>query len=814
MAVATNAAAPSQFQAPKATVHYAPDRTFKLKHILVDLKIDYPNRSFVGVATNQIEPFQDRMVEIKLHCRQNLTVQSCSVNGTPATFTRDGDNLIIKSKSPLPAGKPADVVTNYTGSDKAANGGFMADSGFHWINARQNDIEPARVGFWTQGEPELNREWVPTWDYPNNLTTSETRTTVPADWTVIGNGVLKSNKLSQDGKTRTFDWEMTIPHATYLLSLVGGPFDVKTSNWRGVPLMYVAPKGHVNLLEDSFGDTPDMLSFYSDITGYKFPWPKYAEDAMFDFGGGMENVSATTLPSGDLTDKREGFRNMASLNAHELAHQWFGDTVTCRDWAHIWLNESFATFFQALYFEHSRGANGYSYEIDGDMQGYIGESKSYKRSLVTNLYENADKMFDGHTYPKGGAILHTLRRKLGDKLFFAGIKHYLETYQHTSVTTADLCRAMTDATGVNCEPFFNQWIYKPGHPVLDYTWAWDEETHKIKLTVKQTQDTKDGTPVYVIDAKVAIIRNGQISRESVPLSKTEETFKVSSDVKPDSVLLDPDHDFLREIPTLHWDVSELPAIVKTAPNASDRTEAMARLLAGAPSDENIQIAIAAYTADSKQFPAFQNIGRLVDLKKPELRSFFRSQLTHPDFNRRAKAVAGLQMLPTTPEDTQTIAKLINDVEPYGVVIRSIEALSSWNAAQNLPVYLKAANMESHREVIRVAAFGALAKAKAPELPQLLIKYSGPANAGDLRLAAIDAMALLNKGDEPTRVVLAKLLGDAEPNVVFHAARTFVTRKDNSALTELRATHGKLPKTAPDWLGTGLANLIKELEKVK
>ena len=151
---------------------------------------------------------------------------------------------------------------------------------------RRSARTPNREGFWTQGEAEFNSEWVPTWDYPNDMTTSETIVTVPAAWTVISNGELVKNTLSADKKRRTFDWRLTQPHATYLVSLAGGPFDVKLSTWHGVTLRYVVPKGKGRLIDDSFGDTPDMLSFYSDLLGVKYAWPQYAQSTMFDFGGG------------------------------------------------------------------------------------------------------------------------------------------------------------------------------------------------------------------------------------------------------------------------------------------------------------------------------------------------------------------------------------------------------------------------------------------------------------------------------------------------------------------------------------------------
>lgn len=804
--------APNPFLSPQASVHYAPDRAYDLKNVTLDLKVDYQNKLITGVVQNTISPFQDHLKTVILNCGVSLKVDSCSVNGVNASFTHEGDILKIVPASPLPAGKIAIVKTAYTGGGKHKNTGIMADGGVHWITSNGGDS--VREGFWTQGEPEVNRDWLPTWDYPNNLATSETRTTVPSNWTVIGNGTLKSNTLSADGKWRTFDWQMTLPHATYLISLVGGPLDVKTVQWRGIPVMFVGPKGTAGLLDDSFGDTPDMLSFYSDILGVKYAWPKYAEDAMFDFGGGMENVSATTLPADALTDKREGFRNMASLNAHELAHQWFGDLVTCRDWGNIWLNESFATFFQALYFEHSRGANAYAQEIHGDMMGYIGESKRYKHPLATNMYPNADAMFDGHTYPKGGAILHTMRRYLGDTLFFGGLKHYLTTYQHTPVVSADLCRAMTDATGVNMERFFNQWIYSPGHPVLDYTWSWDNIKRQASVTVHQKQDTKDGTPIYNIDARVAIIKDGVVTLAPVALSKVDETFPLyTTGAKPDAVILDPDHDFLREIPDLHWSASELPVIVRFAPSPIDRTEAMRMMLAHSPSDQDVETAVAALKGDTAQFPVFPIYNELISLKRPGLRPFYRQELTHASLSRRTKAIQGLTQLPEDPADTERMRALVSDTQPYAVITGAIGALHTWNAPANKDIFLKAASMYSLRESIRSSAYAILLEQKASELPDILVKDAAKSNRDVLRLLAIEYMGKLDTGETKSREALANALQDKKGEIVLRSAAAFVNRKDRSALTELRNIKSSLPANASEALSNGISEDIKALEKL-
>ena len=382
---------------------------------------------------------------------------------------------------------------------------------------------------------------MPTWDYPNDFATSETTTTVPAEWTVIGNGVKVSDKVDKDKGTRTVHWKMDKPHATYLLSLAAGPFEVKEDKWEDVPLLYVVPKGRGNTIDASFGYTPDMLGFYSQITGIKYAWPKYAQDAVYDFGGGMENVSATTLASGSLQDARSDERRVASLTSHELGHQWFGDLVTCKDWGQIWLNESFATFMQMCYFQHRYGENAYQHEVANNTRSYLRESQRFERPIVTHLYPNPDAMFDpGTTYDKGSVILHSLRQMLGDAAFFAGIHEYLTKHYDTPVTTADLSEALTNASGIDVQPFFDQWLYKPGHPVLDWDWTYDGAAKMVTLNLRQIQNTSNGTPIYDLPLTVGLVNGGTMTKVSAHTTTTEATFTFPAATKPDALLIDPE----------------------------------------------------------------------------------------------------------------------------------------------------------------------------------------------------------------------------------------------------------------------------------
>jgi aminopeptidase N len=688
------------FAPPLATMHYAPDRTFDLLNVAVDIDVDYDHRGFKGHVINTVSPLRGDLTELGLMAGKNLNITRVTINGIDAQFRRDGEQLSVSTLTPTKKGEKLKIGIDYNAVNTTAEA-FGGDGGWHWITPRADNKN--HVGFWTQGEPMSNRNWAPTWDYPNDFTTSETRTTVPADWTVVGNGILVSNKLSSDHKRRTFDWRMGLPHATYLLSLVGGPFDIKKDNWEGVDLWYVVPKGEGKYIDDSFAGTKDMLSFYSKIVGVKFAWPKYAQDAMYDFGGGMENVSATTLGEGSLTEKRAGFRLMDSLTSHEMGHQWFGDYVTCKDWGDTWLNEGFATYMQMMYFEHSRGKNGYDREVEDNTRTYLAEARRYERPISTKLYQTPINMFDGTTYSKGGMVLHTLRRWLGDEAFFAGLHLYLTTYAHQPVESCQLRRAMTQASGINCDPFWAQWFDKPGHPVFEYTWK-PTAAAGATITVKQIQDTSKGTPIYDMPGKFGFIAaDGTVQRYAFHIGKADETFDVPLNIKPVAGVLDPDHDVLRDIPNLPWQDGELLPIFQFAPSCLDRDEAFRRLLKSSPSEDTIRLMVKVFEADNGLIPAFPNLREFGALAKPELRQFWIGQLNHPDFDREAQAVTALGLLPPDAATTQKLRSLVTDQAPIPVVIAAIRVLGKWDLKGNTDVIKKAQTFPSRRDRIKSAA---------------------------------------------------------------------------------------------------------------
>ncbi|MEQ1822372.1 MAG: M1 family aminopeptidase [Fimbriimonadaceae bacterium] len=775
LACAIGSAQYGEFDPAKTPAAKIPNHNFDLEHVRISLDVNYGERRVSGSVENRFRT-TGTVSQIDLHAGKQLKILSATIDGAKVSFTHTDENLTL-SMGLKPGSHTANIVYE---SINAVGGTFGAGGGWHWIET--DGYDPMRVGFWTQGETEYNREWAPTWDYPNDFATSETITTVDKDWTVVSNGSLISSKKS--GSRSTWHWKQSIPHATYLISLCSGPLDYAKDTWEGKELWYVAPAGKAAMLPTSFGDTKDMLTFFSNLTGYKYPWDKYAQNAMHDFGGGMENVSATTLGAGSLTDGLNGQWTMSGLNAHELAHQWFGDTVTCKDWSHIWLNESWATFMQACYFEHARGKAEYERNIDGDMKGYFGEAARYKRPIRTEHYPNPDAMFDSHTYPKGASVMHTLRRQLGDKVFWAGIKRYLNRHQHTPVVSEDLCQALSEASGFDLKTFWDQWIYKPGHPVISYDWSF--ESGKLTVKVQQTQDTNFGAPIYRIPTEVGAIINGQLSRHPVILDSKENTFTISVANEPDAVILDPDLDFLREMKH-EFKPLEAQSVAEFAPCAVDRQAALAQLLKG--SDKHAAFAARLLAPDQSPYPVFDSSG-LIAYAEENQRAFWLSELKHKNFDRRANAVSALQKLGNV--DLNLMRSLVTVKQPNEVVRRALLSLDP-KADRNL-FMLAASNDERIRFV-----YDRLVRAGDGEVLDLIVKAANGTDA-EIADAAISALASQTPNDQ-TRRALSAVLGRKAISVV-RTALNVLSAKPDPALKptlELLRQRKDLPQDVKDTL---------------
>lgn len=415
--------------------------------------------------------------------------------------------------------------------------------GLYFVARRPPRTRPDRSArateVWSQGQDQDNRYWFPCADHPNQRMRTEMIATVPRGWFALSNGELVSR--TPRGDRETFHWRQSEPHPAYLVTLACGEFDEDHDREGSVPIDYYVPKGEGAHIRRSFGRTPQMIRLFSEKLGTPYPWAKYAQVVVSEFiFGGMENTSATTLFDRVLLDERAAIDvDMDPLIAHELAHQWFGDLVTCRDWSHAWLNEGLATYMEHVWREHAEGTDAYDYGIEQDLDVYLDEERDrYRRPIVTNVWSAPIDLFDRHLYQKGALTLHALRMHLGDAAFWRGIRAYLARMRGQGAETRDLVRAIEDATGRSLEAFFDQWVMKPGHPALE-VFA-EHEGGVLKVTVVQTQAKPGSTQhLFAFDLPLEIVTEAGSEEHVLPVSKQQETFALRCPAAPRMVIVDP-----------------------------------------------------------------------------------------------------------------------------------------------------------------------------------------------------------------------------------------------------------------------------------
>jgi aminopeptidase N len=506
---------------------YARSTPFLIKHVHLRLTI-LPRKRFVkGTATLTIKPSSRNIKRITLDAAE-LRISRITVDGKVAKWNAEGYKLHITLPSTLTVGNVAAVAVTYEANPR---------SGLHFV-LPDKDYPNKPVMVFSQGESEYNRFWFPSFDTPNMRFTSETVITVPAPLQVIANGKLL--KQTTTGKMITYHHKMPFSHVNYLTSLAIGEFALYKQTWKKTPILSYVPKAAKALAKRSFENTADMMDFFSKKIGFAYPYSKYAQVVVHDFvSGGMENITATTLNHRTLHDARAHLtRRSDGLVAHELAHQWFGDLLTCKDWSHIWLNESFATYFTHLYFEHKWGQTEFNYTRMRSMRWYT--YTPYKRAIQERVYEFPSDVFDAHAYPKGAAVLHMIRRKLGDVLWWKAISHYVKKHAHGLVETADFRRALEHVSGQNWEPFFDQWIRRPGHPVLKLSWKYVAKHKQIRVTIRQKQKQKPfsfGTTLRVTVGK-------KVKTIPVHVKGRRQSLVFSVTGRPQMIELDPFGDIL------------------------------------------------------------------------------------------------------------------------------------------------------------------------------------------------------------------------------------------------------------------------------
>lgn len=717
-------------------VNWIRSRSIDVKHIAVDLEFDWDKEQAIGTETITLAPFADSNT-FSLDAAA-MTISSVALaSGGPLKFTYDGkkdnDNLEVTLDRVYRGGEDVTVkisyMTHYVNNSEPDTAIGSFGRGLRFIKPTpDNPNKPRQI--WSQGETEFNRYWFPSYDSPNDFRTSEFRVTVAKPFFVVSNGKLISTKDNGDN-TRTFDWKMDQPYSNYLSSIVVSETTPVVQDFAGIPVYNYGYTNETKEVAATVKNLPATLAFFSEITGVKYPYAKYSQAFVEDFGGGMENISATTQIEEMIHDDRELLdTDSESLQSHELAHQWFGDYVTCRDWGQIWLNESFATYMQAMWDEKLKGHDEFLYsDVRSNQNQVLGSwNQGQRRPIVTDYYANKDAMFDNYAYPGGGSVLHMLRKHLGDKLFSASLKNYLTTNAHQPVSTEELRIAVEESTGQAMDWFFDEWLYKMGHPIFEVSQSYDDAKKQLTLNVKQTQKIDVTNPfpqVEFFQTYVDVEIDNRVERVWIK-PQAENVFTFDSAAKPKLVNFDYEGTLLKEM-KFDKPVDELLYQLKNDKDVLGRRWAMAELAKKATDTANREGILTAFLASAESDP-FWRIRRAA---VSEVANIF-----SPDPPRG-------QQRPAAKLDDKTTQVMLRLTKDKQSLIRAdaIKLLGETQDPKFGSLFLSALNDPSYAVIDQSAL--AAARAKVPGAYEALVKLTTtPSWKGRIQIAGLNGLAEL------------------------------------------------------------------------
>ncbi|MEW6604651.1 MAG: M1 family aminopeptidase, partial [Thermoproteota archaeon] len=748
-----------KFELPGSKPHYPPSLSFTITHMRLAIEPDLQERSISCDQKLSITIIQDTDT-IQLDAAE-LQIKSVSAGGK-LEFRSLDDELIVKLGKTVKEGSKIDLAIAYTAKPR---------QGFYFV-APDKHYPNKHLEAWTQGEATQAKHWFPCIDHPQVKFSSEISVTVQQGFTAISNGRLL--KVEQKGKKQVYHWSESNPHPAYLASVVVGKYtEIKDGS-----LQYYVPAERKQDAARSFDQTPKMVKFFEEYLGTKYPYEKYSQVAVQDFVyGGMENSSCTTLTLDTLHDKKAHLDFTSDyLVSHELAHQWFGDLVTCRDWQHIWLNEGFATYCEALYWEASRGNDEFQYYVMQTADDYFEEaSMRYMRPIVTKVYKHPDDLFDRHTYEKGGCVLHMLRHHVGDKHFRRSLKTYLERFANSTAETDDLRKIFELETGKSLQQFFDQWLFREGHPDLKVSFSQDGGVAKIKVEQAQSGEPFD----FSLEIKLAFARAKKTY--TFRISEKESAFQIPVDGEVEWFSIDPQFKILKTL-LIKAPAEMLVRQLLEGETVIERVEA-ARSLRDKSSDSVIDALKKAVMEDKFWGVSAEAAKTLGAIRTDYAYEVLKKCLTvkHPKARRAVVRALG----EFRKEETLELLKpVLQKDESYFVESEAATAMGRTRSRHVIPILKKATATESFQNVVAQGAIAGLKEFPGDkDIANFLMEKSRYGNYHRVREAATFA---LGKFADSQQVFdhLKSLLIDKWFRVRINACRALADAELTKAIPDL------------------------------
>jgi aminopeptidase N len=802
------------FAEPDAVPNYGPSRTSRILHYELWLSLEPVAKSYRGEARIRLEALPSYQGTVSLDFCDAVLDAVTDDEGNALAYRHLGEVLEIDASD-------LDVV-------KLRWHGEPPSAGLYFTGPIPNEPERPHM-VWSQCQDEDAHCFIPCHDHPSIKHRWTIHLDAPAGFRLLSNG--SEGEYGEQNERAFAHFEQDEPMPAYLFTVVAAKLEGVTSEWRGRPVRYFVPVGRTEAIERSMGRTPEMLEAFSLRLGVDYPWPRYDQVVVDDFiFGGMENVACTLMADYLLVDAKAAQHwDPESLVAHELAHQWFGDLLTCQDWSQGWLNESWATYMEALWWEADRDEVETAWYRLGTAAGYLDEERTrYRRPIVTYAFKSPIDVFDRHLYNKGAGVLHTLRNLMGEAPFWAGVRLYLDRHRHSTVHTRHFQRALEDASGTNLDAFFEQWIWSAGHPKLDVSLSESEGLLLIK--VAQTQQGEETPDAFHFNLGVEVIfEDGSSQAVTFPVRERDNSFALPLEQKVATVRVDPGFNVLAEI-TIKASVAWLKRLLTdTCPVLATRAAAALVSEGAHEGMDAVRQALSNHSFWGVRSDIAGKLGRLGGSRQrdallgaldgetePRVRAAILSALG----NFREPAVATRLMEATGPEDTWHV---------QSAALVALGTTLDPRARAHLQEHLA---VESWQHTVVMQTLTGLGKTRDPAVLDTLLEYSRAPYPTRVRAAAAGAMAALGDRVESVRTPvverLIEMLREPGHRCKYLAIVGLGRLKDPRAAGALSTLHqndpvGRFKRAAYESLSMiragrnteeGLAGLRRELEKVQ
>jgi aminopeptidase N len=754
----------------------ARNRSYHVVHYRIEVSLDDQHRSVAGKVMTTLVPFLPNLDSIEFDAEE-MQINRVSMGNKDLRFDLSPEKLVVHLDKSYSFTDTLAITTEYTCTPRRGLYFVQPDAGY--------PNKPRQI--WTQGEDMDNHFWFPCYDFPNDKATSEVIATLPDRYVLVSNGKLMSVKENKKSKTKTFHWAESKPQSSYLIMFAAGKYAILKDHAGKLPVEYYVYPQDTTDARICFQETPRMIEFFNEKIGFVYPWEKYAQVIISDFMyGGMENTSATTLL--DYTavyGARERIDHpTTSLIAHELAHQWWGDVVTCKDWRHLWLNEGFADYFDLLYEEYSLGRDEFSYMVSHSQQAGIHADTTLGRKPIVSVGS-----YIANVYARGASVLHMLRFVLGEQLFWRALNHYITKYQFQPVETNDLKTAIEEATGQNLYWFFDEWVSKAGHPIFDVSYRWIDSTKTISLAVKQTQEIDSLTGVFRTPIDIEVTTPDGVSTHRVEVLSKDTTFTIPVLSKPELVLFDKGNWLLKEL-RFEKSPEEWRFQAEDASDPVDRIRAIQALRKLPDVEDAVPLLVKLSLHDNFWAVREEAISALGEIKttNDSLRHEIKSTLIagYRDEKSSVRSAAVEALKDYRGDDVMATLHSALEDSSYVVVssaLRSFTTVDSANALATLIAYLY---VPSHNNAVANTALtmiGKIDSEKAITLSFERAKYGEPLFT---RYIALTLLAKYGKTEQKVLDLFHSLLNDKNFLIKSTAIQMLGDIGDSSVLSDLEA----------------------------